>query len=106
MIDPFNACDDAITQWAASRSLKVLRDAPGRLVRFMYVTGTGRECFQIFIDPVGDGDFSVNAASIETDDDDDLTQAWRASHQTLVATLDVAWKRIDEWMKRPRTSTW
>jgi hypothetical protein len=99
---PYAKLDRAINRWVEKHDLVLQREWQGE-ARFWY-TSRGTECFQISVDrPVGHV-VTVNANSIETDDDAELHARWRVSSVALEATLSTATKLVDLWASRARAA--
>ncbi len=74
--------------------------------RFCYVSGGEHECFQVSVEPPEAAAITVNAWSVETEDDAELHRQWVVEAPELLATLETALKTISEWTVRPLARRW
>jgi hypothetical protein len=102
----YAAVDAVISEWAAVHRLTLSTEFGGKPRRFCYVSGGEHECFQVSIEPPEGATVTVNAWSIETEDDAELHQQWLITTGELSATLDAALKQISRWSVRPRSRRW
>lgn len=96
----YEAVDDVISAWAASRGLTLSTEFGGRPRRFCYVTGSRAECFQVSIEPPEDGLIAINAWDVETSDDTSLHRAWQVPVGDLYPALEEALEQIARWGQR------
>jgi hypothetical protein len=98
----YEAVDDVISAWAGSHGVTLSKEFGGQPRRFCYISAGKDECFQASIEPPDDGFITVNAWDVETHDDAEFHQAWRAPLSALRPTLDASLKQIADWAARPR----
>lgn len=97
--------DAVIAEWAAAHGLKLCTEFGGP-ARFCYVSGGEHECFQVSVDPPQGETVTVNAWSIETEDDAELHRHWRVPTADLRSALEVALEQISAWSARPLSRRW
>jgi hypothetical protein len=98
----YETVDPIFTKWASEHDLGMLTQFGGREQRFCYVTGGPQECFQIAVEPPGEGTIVVNVWSIETIDDVDLHACWSVPFDGLANALDTALDQIRAWDQRSK----
>lgn len=100
----YEAVDDVISAWAASRGLALNTKFGGQPRRFCYLSGGQAECFQISIEPPAKGLVTVNVWDVETRDDAEFHRAWLVPVADLRPALEEAVEQIARWAQRaPRS---
>ena len=98
--------DAVITGWADAHRLKLNTKFGGEPRRFCYVGSGQHECFQVSVDPPEGEAVTVNAWSVETEDDAELHRRWIVKSDQLPRTLEEALAQISEWSLRPISKRW
>lgn len=95
----YERIDPIIRGWAKRHSLVLFEGVPGNELRSVYVS-SDVECFQICVEVSEPYEFVVHAWSVDTANDEDLHQDWRATDVNLAQALDKALGQIRHWMTR------
>lgn len=97
-LEKYALIDPIIEGWARSHSLKILDSFAGREERFCYISRPNGEVFQIAIQPPIEGMVTVDAGSVETLDDRELSQNWVVPTSDLRTVLDGAVQEVLAWL--------
>ena len=99
----FTEIDPQIERWAKKHSL-MLNTSPwnSQESRCVWLSSEAGECFQIWIEPPGDGLVRLHAAGVESRRDDHPPHDWMVPVGEIAAALESAYELVLEWM-RPST---
>lgn len=97
----YASVDPVIDRWVRQHGLVLLTEFAGEACRFWY-TSRGTECFQISVEPPQAAAVTVNAWSVETDDDAEFEATWPVPVAELEAALVAATEQIEAWNRRNR----
>jgi hypothetical protein len=106
MADPANPycdIDPLISAWVKNVGSFLFTEFGGKPVRCFHLPGLPPfECFQVTIEPPGDGLVKVFARAIDTNDDieDDLELSWHGRIAELDAMIAAAVTAIEGWKGR------
>ena len=89
--------DPIVEKWVEENSLKLFRAFAERAARFVYITSSRGECFQISIQPPQDGEAKVDAWTIETLDDREMHEEWVMPVTALYEALQNALITVRRW---------
>lgn len=99
-LSPYAKIDETVERWVKHNNLTLCREWQGE-ARFWYVSH-GQECFQLSIGQPITGSVKVQAWSVETDDDAELTGEWVVKTGDLENALVAATSTIEQWARRAR----
>ena len=97
--------DDVIEAWVKATDSTLFTEWAGQPARFFYVPGTPPfECFQVSVQAPENGQTSVTARAIDTNDDaeEELDQTWEGPIGDLDGMLKAALAAIEAWKVRER----
>jgi|SRR5271170_3503609 len=90
--------DAEIRRWAETHSLVLFTEIAGRESRFAYVSSTGSECFQIWIERPVRGQVAVHAACVEGRRDLDPPYKRLVATAEIGTALENAFQMVLKWM--------
>ena len=93
----FTSVDPVIEKWAEENSLKVFKAFADREARFVYVSNSDGECFQISIQPPQSNLVKVDAWTIETSDDREMHREWVTPISDLYGALQTSLDTVRSW---------
>lgn len=94
--------DPTIGKWVEATSSSLLTEGGGGPIRCFHLPGKPPfDCFQIVIFPPAGGEVTVQAASIDTNDETEMLQIWEGPVATLDEMLAVAVATVEQWKVRP-----
>ena len=100
----YASIDPIISEWVQKHSLHLSTSTrSGRNTRLVYISSESGECFQIHIAHPSDGYVNVHIGYIEGPIPYELEpeKEWCVAVSGLIATLDMVYETVLEWMKRP-----
>ena len=93
--------DPIISKWVEATASTLFEEWAGEPARCFHIPGEPPfECFQIVVFPPAGGDVTVQAASIDTNDDAEMIQLWEGPVATLDDMLAVAVATVEQWKQR------
>ena len=92
--------DATISDWAARHSLPLYTHFGDRAARFVYISSEIGECFQISIAEPHAGTLQIVASSVETEGDEELSEAWETGVEELREALEGVLDAVYQWMRR------
>jgi hypothetical protein len=99
----YDTFDPIIKKWVAATGSTLFHEWDGQPSRFFHIGGDPPfECFQIVVYPPSEGDVTVQAASIDTNDEAEMMQIWEGPVSTLDEMLAVAVATVGRWRSRER----
>lgn len=105
-LPPVNAyadLDPIINKWVEATSSSLVEEWSGAPARCFHIPGDPPfECFQIVVFPPAGADVTVQAASIDTNDDAEMMQLWEGPVTSLDEMLGVAVATVEQWKSRER----
>lgn len=102
---PYAEVDAVIAKWVGALGATLSTQWDNAPARFFYTSGDPPfECFQISVDPPSDGQVSVYAIAVDTNDDtdDELTASWIGRIAEIDAMLAKAVDTVEGWKRRKR----
>jgi hypothetical protein len=95
--------DPTISKWVEVTSSTLFTEWAGKPSRYFHLPGEPPfECFQIVVfPPVGD-EVTVQAASIDSNDEAEMMQLWEGPIATLNDMLAVAVATVERWKTREK----
>jgi hypothetical protein len=97
--------DHVIAAWVKSTSSTLFTEWADAPSRYFHIPGDPPfECFQIVVFPPGEGNVTVQAASIDTNDEAEMMQVWEGPVGSLNEMLAVAVDTVERWKARERNS--
>jgi hypothetical protein len=105
-MSPYSEVDSVIAKWVEILGSKLRTEWADQSARFFYTPGDPPfECFQISIDPPREGQITVYAHAVDTNDDtdDELAASWAGQVGELDGMLASAVGTISAWKRRRRT---
>jgi hypothetical protein len=102
---PYTEVDAVIAKWVATVGSTLSRKWADKPARFFYMGGDAPfECFQISVGPPSEGQVSVNAHAVDTNDDteEELTAYWVGRVADVDAMLAKAVETVESWKRRDR----
>ena len=95
--------DPTISKWVEATSSILFTEWAGEPSRYFHIPGQPPfECYQIVVFPPARGDVTVQAASIDTNDQAEMMQLWEAPVATLDDMMAVAVATVEQWKVRPK----
>ena len=95
--------DPTISKWAEATSSILFTKWTGEPSRYFHLPGEPPfECFQIVVFPPAEGYVTVQAASIDTNDDSEMMQLWEGPVATLDDMLAFAVATVEQWKVREK----
>jgi hypothetical protein len=102
-VTDFADLDPVINKWVEATGSTLFDGSAGRPARFFHLPGEPPfECFQIVVFPPTGNDVTVQAASIDTNDDAEMMQIWEGPAASLDELLGVAVATVEQWRQRPQ----
>lgn len=93
--------DPTISNWVEATSSTLFTEWAGEPCRCFHLPGEPPfECFQIVVFPPTDEVVTVQAASIDTNDDAEMMQIWEGPVATLDDMLAAAVATVEQWRLR------
>jgi len=90
--------DAEIRRWAEAHSLVLFTEFAGRESRFAYVSSTGSECFQIWIELPVSGQVAVHVACVEGRRDLEPPYKRFVATAEIGPALEKAFEMVLKWM--------
>jgi hypothetical protein len=95
--------DPTISKWVEATSSTLFTEWAGEPSRYFHLSGDPPfECFQIVVFPPAKGDVSVQASSIDTNDDAEMMHLWEGPVAKLDEMLAVAVATVEQWKVRQK----
>lgn len=99
----YSELDDTLRKWAAENQLVMQTEFAGQDRRFLYLSSSSGETYQISVDEPEGGAVRIHVSAVETADDMEAHLEWFVPIHQLSAALDTAKKTISEclWRREP-----
>ena len=97
--------DCVIQRWVEATGSTLFTDWDGKPFRYFHVPGEPpNECFQVVVFPPSSEAVTVQAASIDTNDDSEFLEVWEGAISDLDALLGTAVAAVQSWKDRNYTN--
>jgi hypothetical protein len=97
----FADLDPVINKWVEAAGSQLFDEWAGQPARFFHVPGERPfECFQIVVFQPSGGNVTVQAASIDTNDDAEMVQIWEGPTASLDELLGDAMTTVEQWRQQ------
>ncbi|HEV2568293.1 hypothetical protein [Sphingomonas sp.] len=97
--------DRVIQKWVEVTASTLFTEWEGKPLRFFHVPGKPQsECFQVVVFSPSGGTVSVQAASVDTNDDSEFLEVWEGEISDLDALLGTAVAAVQSWKDRNHTN--
>jgi hypothetical protein len=89
--------DPVLKRWSVRHGHLLMQEETGPGRRFLYVSSTASETFQIVVEPEREGQVRIDAQLIEAGDGVEAHFVWQTTIGELECVLDLIWNSIERW---------